>query len=115
MRPTEVTLTTWVMAILNLFGYALLLGPRRPRNVEVALVFVTLMIGAGYVVLWFYWQGHNWARILVFLTCFLCFYNLRSFGSANFLVRIMLVGEAVVGVFLVYWLNTARARAFFQR
>ena len=38
-------------------------------------------------VLWHYWEVHNWARILVFLTCFLCFYNLRSFASANFPVR----------------------------
>lgn len=89
------------MAGLNLFGYAVLVGPRRPRNVKVALVVITLMIAAGYVVLWYYWQGHNWARTLVFLTCFLCFYNLRSFVSANFLVRIMLVGEAAIALFLV--------------
>jgi hypothetical protein len=103
------------MAVLNLFGYALLLGPRKPRNVEVAFVFISLMIAAGYVVLWYYWQGRNWARILVFLTCFLCFYNLRSFLTSNLLVRIMLVGEAAVALFLVFWLNTSRARAFFQK
>ena len=73
------------------------------------------MIAAGYAILWYYWQGHNWARIVVFLTCFLCFYNLRGFVSANFLVKIMLVGEATVALFLVYWLNTERARAFFQK
>lgn len=115
MRPTEVTLTTLLMAVLNLFGYALLLGPKKPRNVEVALIFITLMITAGYVVLWYYWQGHNWARILVFLTCFLCFYNLRSLVASNLLVRIMIVGEAAVALFLVCWLNTDRARAFFQK
>jgi hypothetical protein len=59
----------------------------------VAFVFISLMIAAGYVVLWYYWQGRNWARILVFLTCFLCFYNLRSFLTSNLLVRIMLVGH----------------------
>jgi hypothetical protein len=39
------------MAVLNLFGYAVLVGPRRPRNIEVALVVITLMIAAGYVAL----------------------------------------------------------------
>jgi hypothetical protein len=63
---------------------------------------LTLMIAAGYLALWFYWQGYNWARMLVFVTCFLCFYNLRGLVSANVLVKVMLLGEAAVALFLVY-------------
>ena len=115
MRPIEVTLTTWLMGVLNPLGYALLLDVRKPRSVAKVFLILTLLIAAGYLVLWFYWQGFNWARMLVFATCFLCFYNLRGFVSANVLVRIMLLGEAAVALFLVYWLNTSRARMFFQR
>jgi hypothetical protein len=114
MRPKEVTATTWVMGALNLLGYALLLDLQKPRLVILAFVTFTLMIAAGYLVLWFYWRGRNWARILVLVTCFLCFYNLREFLSANLIVKIMLVGEASVAVFLVYWLNTSQAKAFFK-
>ena len=111
----QVTVTTYLMAALNLFGYALLLGPPKPRSIGKSVATFTLLIAAGYVVLWFYWQGYNWARILVFATCFLCFYNLRIFPTANPLVKVMLAGEAGVGLFLVYWLNTSQAKAFFQR
>ena len=115
MRPTEVTLTTLVMGVLNPLGYALLFDVRPPRSVAKVSLILTLLIAAGYFVLWFYWQGYNWARLLIFVTCFLCFYNLRGFVSANVLVRIMLLGEAAVALFLVYWLNTSQARMFFQR
>ena len=53
--------------------------------------------------------------MLVFVTCFLCFSNLRGLVSTNVLVRIMLVGEAAVALFLVHWLNTSQVRMFFQR
>jgi len=115
MRPPEVILTTWAMGVLNLLGYALLLDVRRPRSIWVASLVCTLMIAAGYVVLWFYWHGHNWARLLVLVTCFLCFYNLRNLASSNLIVKVMLVGEAAVAVFLVYWLNTSQAKEFFQK
>jgi hypothetical protein len=55
----------------------------------------------------------SWRKIV--LSSFLFFYNLRSFVSANFFMRIMIVGEAAVALFMVYWLNTERARAFFQK
>ena len=116
MRPKAVTITTWVMGALNILGYALLLDIRTKPGAQILLTAAvfTLMITAGYVVLWFYWQGRNWARILVFLSCFLAFYNLRSFTSANAIVKVMVIGEAAVAAFLVFWLNTPEARMFFK-
>ena len=103
------------MGVLNIFGYALLLDVRKPRSILAAFGMFTLLITVGYVVLWFYWHGHNWARLLVLVTCFLCFYNLRNLASSNLIVKVMLVGEAAVAVFLVYWLNTSQAKEFFQK
>lgn len=103
------------MGVLNLFGYALLLDVRKPRSILAAFGMFTLIIAVGYVVLWFYWQGYYWARLLVLATCFLCFYNLRTVASSNVLVKVMLVGEAAIAVFLVYWLNTTQAKEFFQK
>ncbi len=116
MRPIAITVTTLLMGILNILGYALLLDIRRqPSSTIVAKAVVfTVLIAAGYVVLWFYWHGKNWARILVFLTCFVAFYNLRDLAAANPIVKIMLLGEAGVAVFLVFWLNTSEARLFFK-
>lgn len=116
MRPKAVTLTTSMMAVLNILGYALLWDLRSPRSVIVNIaVLFTVLIAINYVVLWFYWRGQNWARILVMLTSILCLYNLRGLSNANLIVKAMLIGEAAVGVFLLYWLNTTSAKMYFKR
>ena len=46
----------------------------------------TIFIVAGYVVIWFYWQGRNWARVLVLLTSLLCLYNLRYFFHSGIIM-----------------------------
>jgi hypothetical protein len=115
MRPKPVDVTTWLMAVLNILGYALLWNINKPRPVVVrSAINFTLMIVLGYVVIWFYWHGKNWARILVLLTSLSCLYNLRDLQSANLVVRFMLIGEAAVAVFLLYWLNTSEAKAYFK-
>jgi hypothetical protein len=103
------------MAALNIFGYALLWHVQKPAPVIVTLGMIyTVFIGLGYVVLWFYWRGKNWARILVLLTSLLALLNLRSLATANIIVKVMIVGEALIAAFLLYWLNTAEAKRYFN-
>ena len=73
-----------------------------------------MIVVAGYVVLWFYWRGRNWARWLVLLSCFLCFLNLTNFPGRNVVTQFMLVAEAVLAVLLRYWLDTREAKEFFR-
>jgi hypothetical protein len=113
MRPKPVTVTTWLMALFNILGYALLWGKPSTAIIGYAAMY-TIFIGLGYVVLWFYWRGANWARVLVLLTSIVAIYNLRTLPSANAAVKLMLIGEAVISVFLLYWLNTAQAKLFFK-
>jgi len=116
MRPKTVTVTTWLMALFNILGYALLWHVQMPASVIVNLGMVyTLFIGLGYVVLWCYWRGDNWARIVVLLTSLLAFFNLRSLAAANIIVKVMIVCEASIAAFLLYWLNTAEAKRYFNR
>jgi hypothetical protein len=109
------------MAILNILGYAILWEPDAHKTRFAVFFFITvftLTIVAGYIVLWFFWRGKNWARILVLLNCFLCFYNVHDvhfFLRVNPVEKVMLLGEAVLAVFLLYYLNTRRARAYFKR
>jgi hypothetical protein len=121
IRPKAVTVSTWLMAILNILGYAILWEPTAHKARFAILFFITiftLIIAAGYVVLWFFWKGKNWARILVLLNCFICFYNVHDFHfflRVNPVEKVMLMGEAVLAVFLLYWLNTREAKAYFKR
>jgi hypothetical protein len=93
-----------------------LLEPHTRTLAVVAIEFVmtSAIIAVGYVVLIFYWRGRNWARWLVMFSCLLCFWNLRGLPHRNLLLQCMLVAEAILAMFLLYWLNTGSARAFFS-
>ena len=118
VRPRAVTISTWLMAVLNILGYSLLWEPHKTRSIVVFLFVVfTFSIFVGYVVLCFFWKGKNWARLLVLLDCFVCFYNVRDvprFLRVNPVEKAMLLGEAALAVFLLWYLNTREAREFFQ-
>ena len=111
-RPRWLTATAVCMSITNAMGWAIIDRSRRDAKLVVAVFTVTILIG--YVVIWFYWRGKNWARILVLLTSLLCFYNLHSWTRDALPARIMISAEALLAVFLVYWLNTRAAREFFR-
>ena len=74
----------------------------------------TLFIIVGYVVFAFYWHGKNWARILVILNSLLALYNVHLIGKLALLQRLIILGEATLGAYLLYWLNTARIREYFK-
>ena len=121
VRPKTVSVSTCLMAILNILGYAILWEPEAHRTRFAAFFFVTLFtftIAAGYVVLWFFWKGKNWARILVLLNCLVCLYNVHDIHflfRVNPVEKMMLMGEAALANFLLYWLNTREAKAYFKR
>lgn len=117
MRPKAVTILTWVMAALNPLGYSLLWNPHKTRFIVVFLFLVfSATIATGYLVLWFFWKGKNWARLAVLLNCFVCFYNIRyiPLHVKNPVEFVMLVGEAAVAVCLLWYLNTREAKSFFK-
>jgi len=117
MRPKVVTVTTWLMAFSSLLTYSALYRRPYPRDVLLGMyVILTVLVVLSYFVLWFYWHGKNWARILILLASLVCFYNLSLLTSAKSgIERSMLVGDATLAAFLVYWLNTSEAKAFFKR
>ena len=68
-----------------------------------------------FVVIWFLWQGRNWARWLVIAGSLLALSNLLNFGSWNSVQQVLVVVEAVFGAWLLYWLNTEKVARFFRR
>jgi hypothetical protein len=83
------------------------------------LLIFSALISIGYVVLWFYWLGRNWARWLVMIECLQCFWNLKYlYNHPNPLApRIespMIVLEAILALYLIWYLNTPTIRRWFQ-
>ena len=111
-RPKGLTETAVVMAVTNAMGW-LIVDWSKPHAATTFVLF-TIFILVGYLVIWFYWKGRNWARILVLLTSLLCLYNLRFIFRAGFTERIMVGVEAVLAVFLLFWLNSGSVKSFFR-
>jgi hypothetical protein len=110
-RPKGITETSVLMSLTNALGW-LTVDWSKP-NAAVVFVLFTGFIVAGYVVIWFYWKGHNWARILVLLTSLLCLYNLRYFLRSGTVQQVMIGSEAILAIFLLFWLNKKPVKSFF--
>jgi hypothetical protein len=70
MRPRGLGATTIAMAVLNLGGFVGILWTLG----VVAMVASVILLA--YLVLWYYWQRRNWARLLVLFTSILPIVNL---------------------------------------
>lgn len=111
-RPKGLTETAILMSITNAMGW--LIVDWSKLHAATIFVLFTIFILVGYLVIWFYWKGRNWARILVLLTSLLCLYSLRLFLRAGFAARMMIAAEAVLAVFLLVWLNSRNVKSFFR-
>ncbi len=111
-RPKGLTLTAVLMCICNAMGWFIIEWDKPHARAQFAVF--TILILTGYVFLWFYWKGRNWARIAVLLTSVLTIYNLRYWHQSDASSRLMIASEAVLGMFLLYWLNTAAVREYFK-
>jgi hypothetical protein len=119
-RPKGLNLSALAMSFCNVMLWLVSNPETRPHYLRV-LAFWTVLIGIGFVFIWFYWQGKNWARISVLIVSAFCILNLRSWNSltSNPYLRttptqVFLASRALLGVVLLFWLNTRPVREFFQ-
>jgi hypothetical protein len=124
MKPRGLGATTVAMAVLNLGGFVGIEWTRRG-----VVVMVASMVLLGYVVLWYYWQGRNWARQFVMFTSILTivsflamlvesivlFVTEREYSPYVLNHAVVAVANAALGAFLLYWLNTKDVRVWFRK
>jgi hypothetical protein len=113
MKPKGLSETTILMAVCNPLGFVFL-DPSRGA-VAIQVFVAALVVAISYLVLWYYWKGRNWARILVLITSVIALLNLFDFSSASTIQGIVLILEALLAGFLLVWLNQRPAREFFRR
>jgi len=99
------------MSLTNALGWLTVDWSKPHASTTFAMFSVFIL--AGYFVLWFYWKGRNWARVLVLLTSLLCLYNVRYFLRAGIIERTLIGAEALLAVFLLFWLNSHSVKLFF--
>ncbi|HEY6166792.1 MAG TPA: hypothetical protein VI454_02045, partial [Verrucomicrobiae bacterium] len=112
MKPKGLRETTILMAVCNPFGYAFLEPSRGVLVLQISVA--TLVVAISYLVLWHYWKGRNWARILVLITSGVALLNLLAFSTSSSLQRGVIFAEALLGAYLFVWLNRRQVREFFR-
>jgi hypothetical protein len=115
MRPRRLLAITVAMGILNLTCF---LSPKWAPYFAATLWTEILVALIGYLILWFFWKGKNWARISVLVASVLSVINLINLlhPSGNVIVYDSIVmAWALVGFFLLYWLNLADVRKWFAK
>jgi hypothetical protein len=117
-RPTGINITAVLMSITNAMGW-MIIDWHASRAVLRGATY-TILILVGYVFVWFYWKGRNWARISVILCFAVAVVNLTGWNSTKpgtilWVRHTMIATEAMLGIFLLYWLNTSDVREFFRR
>ena len=116
-RPKQVTITAVLMSITNAMGW-LIIDWHAP-HAKTRFVTYTVAILVGYVFVWFYWQGRNWARISVLVCSFVTILDILAWNSTKpgtilWPRRAVIGSEAILALFLLYWLNTSGAREYFK-
>jgi hypothetical protein len=105
------------MCVLDLLGYSRVNWHSvdwHSRHLIIVLSAISLPRIIGYVVLWFYWEGRNWARRLVLITSLVYFWNLKYLDYGSALARMTIILDVAMAVFLLYWLNTVAAKSYFS-
>jgi len=122
-RPKGLALTVVLMGLI--YAVAMLWIAFRPvpgSNNLTRFLFFTLVMCVGYVVIWFYWKGRNWARIAVLLVSASSILTLSAWnrvpwpsGFWTTVAHGLLAVRALLGLFLLYYLNTRPLLEFFYR
>jgi hypothetical protein len=115
MRPRQLLAITVAMGILNLTCF---LSAERAPYLAATLWAEILVALVGYLILWFFWKGKNWARISVLVASVLSVINLidllHPYGNV-IVYDSVVIAWALVGFFLLYWLNLADVREWFTK
>jgi hypothetical protein len=72
-----------------------------------------VVAAVSFVVIWFFWRRHNWARWAVMTASVLSLANLLLLPSTHVPGQVVIVIEALFGAWLLYWLNTSRVARHF--
>jgi len=112
-KPKWLKENTVLMCIFNVAGFIFYDANSEYEGLEIFLFIV--VISMSLLVLWYYWQGNNWARILVMLGSILSVLNLYDIRRYSIAQASVIVAEAVLGLYLLWWLNTQSVKTYFGK
>jgi len=130
-RPRGLKLTSILMVVYVVMGF-FTVNPNNPNRIVLwgFLSGYSFFAAIGFYVIWAYWKGAGWARVVVMGGSGLSILNLLNptlWNDPNSLAvhsypallvtpwRVWLSYRALLGIILLIWLNTSEPKAFFAR
>ena len=112
-RPKGITATAFGVILFELVGLFFIKWGTFAAPLPVVLLTVGTVLAIFGAVVWFYWQGRNWARWIIMLQAILpsLIVLIRGYTTRPLAIEIL---DDSFGLFMLYWLNTKRIRTFFQ-
>jgi hypothetical protein len=126
-KPTGITISTLLMCLFLIIGVITTFTRTVPVPATGGPVSTAGMAGIihGFAIVftifaavcvYFYWTGKDWARWLVMIDCVLNFFSLTHLVKTwNFshLSALVSIGQVILSIFLLWYLNTTPIRAWF--
>jgi hypothetical protein len=129
-RPMSVTVSALLMLLSLVLGLVMSPTLPVPANVTISpvddILYGCVFIALQILVIYFFWTAHNWARIVVLIWSSWFLLGLvtlsllpvpqvlhRAFWGYPFFVRT--VGDSLLAIYLLWYLNTRATRAWFIR
>jgi len=110
-KPKLLDGLTILMALLNMTAFLMLSDDEVTRLIE--LTITILFVIFTFWVLFKFNRGFNWARILVLITSVVALLNLFGLQYFSKVIQGFIAFEAVLAIYLLYWLNTAKVKKYF--
>jgi len=109
----KIKLLTLLMGISNLLTFASI-DYKQPIGGQL-LIFIPIVF-AMFVILYFFYKGKNWARILVIIGSVLTLLLfLTIFNSKNIIETFDYIYSGILSLYLLIFLNTVAAKEYFKK
>ncbi len=113
MRPKNLTGISIWLATLNCFQFVFWINAPPEYQMPIWVFFGVVIIA--FAIIFAFSKGQNWARILIIISSVLAIpavFMSTDYGTSGVIIAII---EAITGLYLLYWLNTASVKGYFGK
>ena len=112
-KPKNLTRLTLLMCVLNIAAYLYISGNEQTKIYEIILF--TIWIGLRFFILFNFHKGFNWARIAIMIFSGFFIINLLALDYFYYTAQAILIIEAILGTYLLYYLNSQPVKEYFNQ
>jgi hypothetical protein len=112
MKPRGLLPVVLLLCVLNIASLFTLDSADPDYNFNRAFAYATTPLF--FIVIWCLWNGRNWARITMLGISGVSLAGVLLWSEFTLAEQISTVTWAVMGAFLLYWLNTKPIKEYFK-